>query len=65
MSQIDGIINGFPLGQTLANIFFWHHESNWLKDCLKYFKPVCCKKQLTLCLINQAGHAQFFRWVYH
>ena len=43
-SQIDGVAMGSPLGPTLANIFLCYHESNWLKDCPKDFKPVYYKR---------------------
>ena len=43
-SQIDGVAMGSPSGPTLANIFLCYHESNWLKDCPKNFKPICYKR---------------------
>ena len=52
-SQIDGVVMVSPLGPTLANIFLCYHESKWLKDCLKYFKPVYYKRYVD-------EHAQFF-----
>ena len=39
-SQIGEVVMGSPEGPTLTNIFLCYHESNWLKDCLKDFKPV-------------------------
>ena len=33
-----------PLGLTLANIFLCHHETMWLKNCTKSFKPVYYKR---------------------
>ena len=39
-SQIDGVAMGSPLGPTLVNAFLCYHDSNWLKDCPKDFKPV-------------------------
>ena len=42
-SQINGVAMGSPLGPTLANTFLCYHESNWLKDCPKDFKPVYYK----------------------
>ena len=35
---------GSPLGPTLANIFLCYHETTWLKDCPKSFKPVYYKR---------------------
>ena len=35
---------GVPLGPTLANIFLCHHETTWLKNCPKAFKPVYYKR---------------------
>ena len=61
-SQTDRIFVGFMLGPTLANIFFCYHESNWLKNCLKDFKPVYYKRCAgdTFILLNIPEHAQFF-----
>ena len=42
-SQIDEVAIGSPLGPTLANIFLCYHETTWLKNCRKYFKPVYYK----------------------
>ena len=38
--QIDGKARGSPLGSTLANIFMRSFESQLLRDCPNYFKPV-------------------------
>ena len=43
-SQIDGVAMGSPLGPTFANIFLCHHETTWLKNCPKAFKPVYYKR---------------------
>ena len=43
-SQIDGVAMGSPLGPTLANIFLCYHETTWLKNCPKSFKPVYYKR---------------------
>ena len=61
-SQIDGVAMSSPLGPTLANIFLCYHESNWLKDCPKDFKPVYYKRYVDdiLVLFNKAEHVQFF-----
>ena len=61
-SQIDGVAMGSPLGPTLANIFLCYHESNWLKDCPKDFKPVYYKRYVDdiFVLFNKPKHAQFF-----
>ena len=37
-SQIEGVVMGS------RNIFLSYHDSNWLKDCLKDFKPVYYKR---------------------
>ena len=61
-SQIDGVAMGSPLGPTMANIFLCYRESNWLKDCPKYFKPVYYKDMwitFLFCLINQNMHIFF------
>ena len=61
-SQIDGVAMGSPLGPTLANIFLCYHESNWLKDCPKNFKPIYYKRYVDniFVLLNKPEHAQFF-----
>ena len=43
-SQIDGVAMVSPLGPTLDNIFLCHHETTWLKNSLKSFKPVYYKR---------------------
>ena len=43
-SQIDVVAMGFPLGPTLANIFLCYHETTWLKNCPKSFKPLYYKR---------------------
>ena len=45
-SQIDEVAMGSPLGPTLANIFLCYHETTWLKNCPKSFKPVCYKRHV-------------------
>ena len=61
-NQIDGIAMGSPLVPTLAKTFLCHHESNWLKDCPKDFKPVYYKRYVDdiFVLFNKPKHAQFF-----
>ena len=51
-----------PLGPTLANIFFCYYESNWLKDCLKNFKPIYYKRYVDdiFVLFKKPEHVQFF-----
>ena len=53
---------GSPLGPTLANIFLCYHESNWLKDCPKNFKPIYYKRYVDdiFVLFTKPEHAQFF-----
>ena len=53
---------GSPLGPTLANIFLCYHESNWLKNCPRNFKPIYYKRYVddTFVLLNKPEHAQFF-----
>ena len=43
-SQIDGVAISSPLGPTLTNIFLCYHETTWLKNCPKSFKPVYYKR---------------------
>ena len=61
-SQIDRVALGSPLRPTLANIFLCYHESNWLKDCPKDFKPVYYKRYVDDIFVsfNKPEHAQFF-----
>ena len=61
-SQIDGVARSSPVGPTLANIVHCYHESNWLKDSPKDFKPVYYKRHVddVFVLFNKPEHAQFF-----
>ena len=43
-TQVDGVAMGSPLGPSLANAFLCHHETKWLNDCPKKFKPVFYKR---------------------
>ena len=45
-TQVDGVAMGSPLGPSLANAFLCHHETKWLNDCPKKFKPVFYKRYL-------------------
>ena len=42
--QIEGVAMGSPLGSTLANVFLCYHETTWLRNCPKSFKPVYYKR---------------------
>ena len=61
-SQIHRVAMGSPLGPILAKIFLCYHESNWLKDCPKDFKPVYYKRYADdiFVLFTKQEHAQFF-----
>ena len=37
--KLDGVAMGSLLDPTLANIFLRHHETTWLENCPKSFKP--------------------------
>ena len=43
-TQIDGVSMGSPLGLSLSNAFFCHHEAKWLNDCPDIFKAVFYKR---------------------
>ena len=43
-SQIDGVAMGSPLVPTLAKIFLCYHDTTWLNNCPKSFKPVYYKR---------------------
>ena len=43
-TQGDGAAMGAPLGPLLANAFLCHHETKWLNDRPKKFKPVFYKR---------------------
>ena len=45
-SQIDGVAMCSLLGPTLANIFLCHHETTWLKNYQRFFKPVYYKRYI-------------------
>ena len=38
-SPVDGMAMGYRLGSNLANIFLWHHKSNWFKRWPKKLTP--------------------------
>ena len=61
-SQIDRVAMVSPLAPTLANVFLCYHESNWLKDCPKDYKPVYYKRYMDdiFVLFNKSEHPQFF-----
>ena len=42
--QTDGVVMGSPLGTTLANILVCYHETAWLENGPKSFKPGCYKR---------------------
>ena len=37
--QIDGVVMGFLLGPTVANLFLVYYEHKWLENCPLQFKP--------------------------
>ena len=43
-TPVDGAAMGSQLGPSLANTFLCHHETKWLNDCPKKFKPVFYKR---------------------
>ena len=36
----DGVAMGSPLGPSLANVFLYYFEEQWMSDCLIDYKPV-------------------------
>ena len=42
-TQVDSVAMG-SLGTSLVNVFLCHHETKWLKDRAKKFKPVFQKR---------------------
>ena len=42
--QVDGVAMGSPLGPSLANIFLFHYEDIWLRDCSLECKPSYYKR---------------------
>ena len=45
-TQVDGVAMGYPLRPSLANSFLRHHQSKWLNDGNKKFKPVFYKRYI-------------------
>ena len=43
-TQVDSVAMGSPLGTSVANAFLCHHETKWLNDCPKKFKPKFYKR---------------------
>ena len=39
-TQVDSVAMGSPPRPSLAHAFLYHHETKWLNDCPKKFKPV-------------------------
>ena len=35
---------GSPLGPTLANVFLYHYEKEWLDNWPSHFKPIVCRR---------------------
>ena len=66
-SQIDGVAMGSPLGPTLANIFLCYHETTWLENCPKSFKPVYYIKDTSMtflcCLKDRNKVSQFITYM--
>ena len=60
--QNDGLGMGLPLSPTMANIFLCFHETNWLKNCPKEFKPKFYRRYMddTLALFENESQAQKF-----
>ena len=44
--QVDAVAMRSPLGPTLANIFFCHHEDVWLRNCSLECKSTYYKRYL-------------------
>ena len=59
-SQIDGVAEGFPLGQTLAIFFLCHHETILHKRCPKKFGPKNYKRFANNMLFKTLEHIQQF-----
>ena len=47
---MDGVTNGSPLGQTLANILLSHCEENLLNECPAEFKPIFIEAMSIFCI---------------
>ena len=62
-SQIDGVAMRSPLGPTLANIFLCYHETTWLKNCPKSFKPVYYKRYVDDIFVSVEKQEQVSRFV--
>ena len=61
-TQVDGEAMGSPLGPSLANAFLCHHETKWLNDCPKKFKPVFYKRYVDdiFVLFKRPEHVKTF-----
>ena len=53
---------GLPLSPTLANIFLCYHESNWLENCPKEFKPIFFRRYVddTFAIFRNPDHVNKF-----
>ena len=61
--QCDGVVMGFPLGPTLANVFMSHFENIFLENCPSQFKPVVNRRYVdyTFLLFRSTEHVDKFR----
>ena len=61
--QHDGVVIGFPLGPTVANVFLCYHEKIWLQSCPSGFISVIYRKHDddTFLLFRSKHHIQKFR----
>ena len=58
--QNDGLGMGLPLSPTMTNIFLCYHETHWLKNCPKEFKPKFYRRYMddTLALFENESQAK-------
>ena len=61
--QCDGVAMGSLLGPTLANVFIYHFETIWLKNCPAHFKPIVYRRFVgdTFLLCRTMDHFEKFK----
>ena len=60
--QKDGVAMGSPLGPSLASVFLYHFEKQWMSDCLIDYKSISYRRYVddTFLLVSSEFHVTKF-----